>query len=68
MARLEDLREELEQFGKEIEEAILRARGHRSCTSAHSGETPINIQLTIPRDVHRLQISISIERSDDDAQ
>ncbi|MCR4467889.1 hypothetical protein [Burkholderia sp. SCN-KJ] len=68
MARLEDLQEELERLGREIEEEIPRTRGNRSRTSAPSDETPVNIRLTIPRDVHRLQISISMEQSVDDVQ
>ncbi|MEC5406555.1 hypothetical protein VOM14_13445 [Paraburkholderia sp. MPAMCS5] len=68
MARLEDLQEELEQLGREIEEGIPRARANRSRTSAPSDETAVNIQLTIPRHVRRLQISISMEQLDDHAQ
>ena len=65
MARLDDLQEELERLGTEIEEEIPRMRGHRSRISAPSDESTVNIQLTIPRDVRRLQISVSMEQSDD---
>ncbi|TCG07869.1 hypothetical protein BZM27_16035 [Paraburkholderia steynii] len=63
MARLQDLQEELERLGREIEEEIMHARRNPSCTPAPSDETPVDIRLTTPRDVRLLQISISIERS-----
>ncbi|MCA8057424.1 hypothetical protein [Burkholderia cepacia] len=68
MARLEELQEELERLGREIEAETLRMRGTRSRTSAPCGECPLSIQLTIPRDVHHLQISILMEHSDGSVQ
>ncbi|MGF6411547.1 hypothetical protein OKW37_003217 [Paraburkholderia sp. MM5482-R2] len=68
MARLEELQEELERLGREIEEETLRMRGNRSRTSAPCDESPVSIQLTIPRDVSRMQISISMEHSDSPVQ
>ncbi|WP_126227711.1 hypothetical protein [Burkholderia ambifaria] len=68
MARLEELQEELERLGREIEEETQRMPGNRSRTSAPRDECLVSIQLTIPRDVHRLQISILMEHSDGSVQ
>lgn len=65
MARLDDLQEELERLGREIEEEIPRMGDYRSRISASSDESTVNIQLTIPRGIRRLQISVSMEQSDD---
>ncbi|PMS32651.1 hypothetical protein B0G57_12527 [Trinickia symbiotica] len=67
MARLDDLREELEQLGREIEEEVLRERSVRDHVASPSRDTPIRIELDItPNARHRLQISITMQPPDDD--
>lgn len=68
MTRVQDLQQELEELGSEIEEEVLRERGHRSCSSSPSSGTPVHIQLDItPHAQRRLSISISVDVDDDKA-
>ncbi|MEM5386414.1 hypothetical protein VSR68_22825 [Paraburkholderia phymatum] len=66
MGRREDIREELEELGKEIEEVTLRSRCRRSTRVPSIPETHICIQLFIPRDAtHCLEIHVSTEEIED---
>jgi hypothetical protein len=66
MARLDDLREELEQLGSEIEEEVLRERTVRDDAAPPLYDTPVRIELGITLNArHRLQISITMHPADD---
>ena len=67
MARLDELREELEQLGREIEDDMLRERTVRNHVSAPFRDTPTRIELRLIKNTrHGLQISITMQPLDDD--
>ncbi|PTB17559.1 hypothetical protein C9I57_26795 [Trinickia symbiotica] len=67
MARLDDLREELEQLGREIEEEVLRNRGVLQYVYAPLTDRPVRLDLDIaPHTRHRLRISISMQLPNDE--
>jgi hypothetical protein len=67
MARLDDLREELEQLGREIEQEVRRESTVREHVASPFCEKPVRIELDIaPHARHRLQISITVQPPDDD--
>jgi hypothetical protein len=67
MARLDELREELEQLGREIEEEALRECSVRDHVASRLRDTSVRIELNItPTSRHRLQISITMQAPEDD--
>ncbi|PRX92087.1 hypothetical protein [Paraburkholderia sp. BL25I1N1] len=69
MARLDDLGEELERLGKEIEDEMLSDRTGRPSSTGSSCDAPVRIQLDIPRDARRRwHISVSMQLHDEGEQ